>query len=102
MEIEALGTLRELTNVLRDGGAYAGWALFILLWGLERHYNRRSTKEFGQMAMAQIEAATEMRMTLLAVKDGLHGVEYELDHAKQRLQTLDTTVQRLGAGREVV
>ena len=86
MENEFLGPLRELIDILRDGGAYAGWALFILLWFFERRYVKKLTSDLQGLAVAQVENNVETKGTLNAVREAMHGVEYEL--SEMRMESL--------------
>ena len=92
MESDFLGPLRELIGILRDGGAYAGWALFILLWLFERRYVRKLTAELRELAVAQVENNVETKTTLKSIREALHGTEYELNEMRAENLQVQTTM----------
>jgi hypothetical protein len=87
--------LRELTQVLKDGGAYAGWALFVCLWLVERRYSAKLVESLRTMAVAQVENNVETRLTMKTLGEGLAGIEYEQGEVKEQLRDVMTDVRRL-------
>lgn len=70
---------KELVNILRDGGPYAGWALFILLWYFERRENKKTQKESAKLALVQVENNVKTQTTLESLKEALSGVKNSLE-----------------------
>ena len=81
-------SLKDLVGILRDGGPYAGWALFIILWYFERRENRLFRKEGSKLAIAQVENNVKTEMTLISLKEALGGVKHSLDSVVLKLNEI--------------
>jgi len=98
MDTGMLDFLRELTQVLKDGGAYAGLALCVCLWLMERRYSAKLVESLRMMTVAQVENNVETRLTMKSLGEGLAGIEYEQGEVKEQLREMDhkiTDVRRL-------
>lgn len=95
MEQTLLHILKELIAILRDGGPYAGWALFILLWYFERRENKLVRKEGTNLALTQVENNVKTEMTLISLKEALTGVKYSLNEITTVLNKIHTMKEAL-------
>ena len=95
MEQTLLHILKELINILRDGGPYAGWALFILLWYFERRENKILRKEGTYLAVTQVENNVKTEMTLISLKEALNGVIHSLRDLTTVLNKIQTMKESL-------
>ena len=84
-----LDFLRALTQILRDGGAYAGMALCVCLWLMERRYSAKLVESLRAMTVAQVENNVETRLTMRSLSEGLAGIEYEQAQVQGQLHELD-------------
>ncbi|HEC72013.1 MAG: hypothetical protein ACTSW7_01175 [Candidatus Thorarchaeota archaeon] len=90
-----ISILKELVGILRDGGPYAGWALFIILWYFERRENKIFRKEGINLAIAQVENNVKTEMTLQSLKEALSGVKYSLGDITAILNKIQTMKESL-------
>ena len=80
-----LSLLKELVDVLRDGGPYAVTAIFILMWWRKDVEVKGIRKESAQMAVEQVATNVKTERSIVTVGQALNGLA---DHVQSVERTL--------------
>ena len=71
--------LRDLVGILKDGGAYAGWALFVVMWYYERRANRKSSSDVLEIVVMKVRNDVELEKTIEALTGGIDSLGMKVD-----------------------
>lgn len=89
-----LSLLKELVDVLRDGGPYAVTAIFILAWWRKDVEVKGIRKESSKLALEQVATNVKTEHSLVTVGQALNGLA---DHVQivERTLTKILTIKQL-------
>jgi len=71
--------LRGLVDVLKSGGVYAAWGLFVVLWYFERRQNVKMNKELVEIAVLKVKGDVAVERTLMGISETLKTLGYNLE-----------------------
>jgi len=80
-----LSLLKELVDVLREGGPYAVTAIFILMWWRKDVEVKGIRKESAKFALEQVATNVKTERSLVTVGQALNGLA---DHVQSVERTL--------------
>lgn len=86
MDAGIVNVFRDMIDVLKYGGPYAGWALFIILWWRKDSEVRAIRREVTNLAVMQVETSVKTERTLISVGEALEGLA---DHVSGVEKILD-------------
>ena len=76
---EQVTILGDLIHTLKDGGAYAGWALFVLMWYYERRSNKKSSKDMIDIAVLKIRGDVKTENSLLSLIEAINSLGLKIE-----------------------
>ena len=74
-----IAILGDLIRSLKDGGAYAGWAITLLMWYYERRANRKSSKDIFDITVSKIRADVKTENSITSLTEAINSLGVRIE-----------------------
>lgn len=93
--MDGIKAFEDLVEVLKVGGGYAGWALFLILWWRADKRYVAAMSDLKDIALAKLENDVKTEETLKANAKGLDGIGHRLESLGEKHGVIKSVLEKI-------